>query len=207
MASQHELSHVKLVTPAYRQAGNAEVFDTFNLPGDLFFQGELYHLDYKLVPAGSTAELEVTFAPQAAHLVPLTVQGDNLVRLVLDNGMYAGGYTVVLDHPGREVLVPAAFYERQLALLQGPGFTNWAVGVSTNFVQVSREKPLSLRAGGPLRHHVDITPNRGSLSLQYQLVNDGGMSFFLTQQNSEEPPKAILRQGSRPLALVRFEFG
>ena len=56
----HSLSHVKLVTFPYRWAGNAEVYDAFNLPENLFLQDRAYHLDYHTESSNGTANLAVT---------------------------------------------------------------------------------------------------------------------------------------------------
>src|ERR1035437_4942510 len=53
----HNLSHVKLVTFPYRYAGNAEVFDAFNLPANLFVEGQAYCLDCRVERTGTRAGL------------------------------------------------------------------------------------------------------------------------------------------------------
>ena len=116
LAKIHSLSHVKLVTFPYRYAGDAEVYDAFNLPENLFFQDRAYHLDYHTEGSNGRANLAVTFNPAQPALGKLHVNGEYFRRVVLDAGMVPGGFTAILDsalrdgasaESGTDVQVPA----------------------------------------------------------------------------------------------------
>jgi 2-amino-4-hydroxy-6-hydroxymethyldihydropteridine diphosphokinase len=200
----HDLSHVKLVDFPFRYAGNAEVFDAFNAPADLFVQGQAYHLEYHVEPGGNLA---VSFRAFRTPLGKLHLSGDYIRRVVLDGG--AAEFTAVLDPPPTEVEVPAGFYPRQIVLLQRAGFTNVAAGLGTNLLTITETNLATLNVGGPLQSAVRISPDlpSGTVSLNYQLTNATGISFRLAFQDEKTPPRFEIRQGSSQVAQGRFEFG
>ena len=128
----HELSHVKLVTFPYRYAGNAEVFDAFNLPANLFLEGQAYRLDCQVERTGDQAGLALSFQQFQTPLGKLHLGGDFIHRIVLDSGASPDGITAVFDAPAADVEVPVGIYARQLVLLQRAAGTNVAVGLGTN---------------------------------------------------------------------------
>ncbi len=85
----HSLSHVKLVTFPYRNAGDAEVYDAFNVPENLFFQDRAYRMDYRMEGSNGPANLTVTFNPVQPALGKLHVAGEYFRRVVLDGGTCA----------------------------------------------------------------------------------------------------------------------
>ena len=157
----HDLSHVKLVTFPYRYAGNAEVFDAFNLPANLFLEGQAYRLDCRVERTGAQAGLALSFQQFQPPLGKLHLGGDFIHRIVLDGGGSPDGITAVLDAPAAEVEVPVGVYARQLVLLQRAGGTNFAVGLGTNRLAVTATNEARLDAGGPLRNTVEIASASG----------------------------------------------
>jgi hypothetical protein len=200
----HALSHVKLVDFPFRYAGNAEVFDAFNVPASLFLPGQAYRLEYHFKHGGN---LEVAFHAFQPPLGKLHLGGEDLRRVVLDGG--AAGITAVLDSPGTEVEVPAGIYPRQIVLLQRAGFTNVAVGLGTNTLAVTEAQPATLNAGGPLRNLVGVTPqpSSGVLFMSYLLKNAAGIAFRLAFEDQKAPPRLEIRQGDSLVAQDRFRFG
>jgi hypothetical protein len=216
LEKMHSLAHVKLVTFPYRWAGNAEVYDAFNLPENLFFQNRAYRMDYHTESSNGTANLAVTFNPAQVALGKLRVNGEYFQRLVLDGGMSPGGFTAILDsalrdHPGTEtgtdVQVPVGSYPRQIALLQREGHGNVAVGLATNPIVITEIGTNVLTAGGPLNGSVRIEPFPAQVRLDYQLTNASGILFHLVRQNENDPPRVEIRQGDKLLAQGAFEFG
>jgi len=200
----HALDHVKLVNFPFRYAGNAEVFDAFNLPTRLFVQGQAYRMDYHPESSGNLAA-----AFRAVHppLGKLHLGGDNVRRVVLDSG--DAGFTAVLDSPASEVEVPVGVYPRQIVLLQRAGFTNVAVGLGNSALAVTESNLPTLAAGGPLENAVAVSTrlSSGTVSLSYQLTNAAGISFRLAFQDERTPPRLEIRQGDSLIAQDRFEFG
>ena len=206
----HALSHVKLVNFPYRWAGNAEVFDAFNLPARLYFQNQAYRLDCRVEPADGSANLAVSFVRFDPPLGKIRLDGENIRRVVLDNGAATDGFAAVLDSPVAEVAVPAGAYPRQIVLLQHAGFTNLAVGLATNRLVVAEGTPASFSAGGPLRNGVALSPDPSGgarIRLDYQLTNAAGIPFCLAGQGEKSPPRLQIRQGDKLVAQGQFEFG
>ena len=200
----HELDHVKLVNYPFRLAGNAEVFDAFNVPARLFVEGQAYRVECRVEQGGN---LSVAFGALHPPITKLHLGGECIKRVVLDGG--SAGFTAVLDAPAGEVEVPAGVYPRQLVLLQRAGFTNVAVGLGRSPLTVAEGKPAGLDAGGPLHNAVGIspTPADGTLRLEYLLTNSAGISFRLAFQDEKAPPKWEVGQGDAVVAENRFRFG
>jgi hypothetical protein len=204
----HDLSHVKLVTFPYRYAGNAEVFDAFNLPASLFLEGHAYRLDCQVERSGAQAGLALGFQPFQPPLGKLHLGGDSIQRIVLDGGGSPDGITAVFDAPAADVEVPIGAYARQLVLLQRPGGTNFAVGLGTNWLAVTPTSDARLDAGGPLRNMVEIAgASGGTVSLQYRLANAGNVGFHLAIHDEKAPPLLAIRQGDGVVGHGKFEFG
>ena len=170
----------------------------------MFAKGQAYRLAYQ---AESKGKLAVTFEPLPAPLGRLELAGEHIRRVVLDGG--ADGFTAVLDSPGPKVEVPAGVYPRQVVLLQRAGSANVAAGLGTNRLAVTEGTPAKLSAGGPLRNLVAVSPEpeRGNVSLDYQLCNPSGMQFRLTAQDEKAPPRLEIRQGDALVAQGKFRFG
>ena len=200
----HDLSHVKLVDFPFRYAGNAEVFDAFNVPANLFLEGQAYQMEYRIESGGNLA---VAFRAVQPPRGKLHLGGDNLRRVVLDGG--SAGFTAALDSPPSEVEVPTGVYPRQIVLLQRAGFTNVAAGLGTNLLTVTGANLATLNPGGPLRNGVALSsdPSGGTVSLNYQLTNMAGIPFRLAFQDEKLPPRLEIRQGDRQVAEGRFRFG
>ena len=203
-----DLSHVKLVTFPYRYAGNAEVFDAFNLPANLFLEGQAYRLDYQAERAGTQAGLALSFQRFQAPLGKLHLGGGFIHRLVLDSGASSDGFTAVLNGPASDVEVPVGMYPRQLVLLHREGGTNFAVGLGTNQLAVTETKEASLDAGAPLQNRVEVArASGGTVSLQYRLANAGNIGFHLAIHSEKAPPQLTIRQVDAEVGRGRFEFG
>jgi 2-amino-4-hydroxy-6-hydroxymethyldihydropteridine diphosphokinase len=200
----HDLSHVKLVDFPFRYAGNAEVFDAFNVPANLFLEGQAYRIEYHVESGGNLAVAFRAFQPPRGKL---HLGGEYLRRVVLDGG--SAGFTAVLDSPLAELEVPAGVYPRQIVLLQRAGFTNIAAGLGTNLLTITETNLAALNVGGPLQNAVRISPDpsSGTVSLNYQLINVAGISFRLAYQDEKAPPRLEIRQGDRQVAQGRFRFG
>jgi hypothetical protein len=216
LAKVHSLAHVKLVTLPYRYASNAEVYDAFNLPENLFFQDRAYHLDYHTESSNGTANLAVTFNPVQPALGKLRVNGEYFRRVVLDGGMAPGGFTAILDsalrdRPGAEsgtdVQVPMGSYPRQIVLLQREGHTNVAVGIATNPIIITETGTNVFTAGGPLNNSVQMAPMDDQVSMSYRLTNASGVLFHLVQQDQKAPPGIEMKQGDKVVGQGTFEFG
>jgi hypothetical protein len=200
----HNLSHVKLVDFPFRYAGNAEVFDAFNAPANLFLEGQAYQIEYRVESGGN---LTVAFRAFQAPRGKLRLGGEYLRRVVLDGG--SAGFTAVLDSPPAEVEVPTGSYPRQIVLLQRAGFTNVAVGLGTNLLTIAETNLAALNVGGPLQNAVGISPDppSGTVSLNYQLTNAAGVSFRLAFQDEEAPPRFEICLDGNQVAQGRFNFG
>ena len=204
----HDLSHVKLVTFPYRYAGNAEVFDAFNLPANLFLEGHAYRLDCQVERTSAQAGLALGFQQFQPQLGKLHLGGDFIKRIVLDGGGSPDGITAVLDAPAADVEVPVGVYARQLVLLQRAGGTNVAVGLGTNRLVVTATNEASLDAGGPLRNKVEIASvSGGVVSLEYRLASAGDIGFRLAIHDEKAPPQLAIRQGHIVVGHGKFEFG
>jgi hypothetical protein len=218
----HSLAHVKLVTFPYRWAGNAEVYDAFNLPENLYFQDRAYHLDCHAETSNSPANLAVSFTPAQPALGKLRVKGEYLQRVVLDGGASPGAFTAILDsvsldgagtEPGMEVPVPVGAYPRQIVLLQRQGYTNVAAGVATNLIVVTETNANVFTAGGPLCNSVGLEQSSAMLrlgpvvTLNYQLTNASGLFFRMVHQDEKAPPQFEVRQGDTLVAQGAFHFG
>ena len=204
----HDLSHVKLVTFPYRYAGNAEVFDAFNFPARLFFEGQAYRLDCRIERTGTRAGLELSFQPFQAPLGKLHLGGDFIHRIVLDGGSLPDDITAVIDAPAAEIQVPMGIYARQLVLLQRAGGTNFAIGLGTNRLEVTETNGVRFDAGGPLRNQVEIArASGGTVSLQYRLANAANIGFHLAVHNEEAPPQLAILQADAQVGRGQFEFG
>ena len=200
----HDLSHVKLVDFPFRYAGNAEIFDAFNAPANLFLEGHAYQIEYRVENGGN---LTVAFRAFQAPRGKLRLGGEYLRRVVLHGG--SAGFTAVLDSPPAEVEVPTGSYPRQIVLLQRAGFTNVAVGLGTNLITIAETNLAALNVGGPLQNAVGISPDppSGTVSLNYLLTNAAGVSFRLAFQDEEAPPRFEICQGGSQIAQGRFDFG
>ena len=212
----HSLAHVKMVTFPYRWAGNAEVYDAFNLPENLFVQDRAYHLDYHAEAGNGPANLTVAFNPAQPALGRLRVSGQYLRRVVLDGGTSPGGFAAILDsvppdrasaETGTDVQVPVGLYPRQIVLLQRAGRTNLAVGLATNQIVITETNTNAFAAGGPLNNSVRIQPASGEVTLDYELTNASGILFHLVRQDETAPPRFEMRQGDKLVAQGTFEFG
>jgi hypothetical protein len=204
----HDLSHVKLVTFPYRYAGNAEVFDAFNLPSNLFFDGHAYRLDCRIERPAARAGLALSFQRFQTPLGKLHLGGGFIRRIVLDSGASPDGLAAVLDAPAADVEVPVGVYARQLVLLQREGGTNIAVGLGTNRLAVTETSEASLQAGGPLQNKVEIASAVGQrVSLQYRLSNAGDLGFHLVIHDEKAPPQLSIRQDGAEVGRGKFEFG
>jgi hypothetical protein len=203
----HELSHVRLVTFPYRHAGNAEVFDAFNLPANLFLEGRAYQLGCRIERTGDQAGLALSFQQFQTPLGKLHLGGDFIRRIVLDDGSSPEGITAVFDNPAADVEVPQGVYARQLVLLQGAGGTNVAVGLGTNRLAVTATNEARLDAGGPLRNRVEIgRAPRIAVTLHYRLANAAGIGFNLAIRN-RKAPRVTIRQANAVVGQGQFEFG
>jgi hypothetical protein len=203
----HELSHVKLVTFPYRYAGNAEVFDAFNLPANLFLEGRAYQLGCRIERTGAQAGLALSFQQFQTPLGKLHLGGDFIHQIVLDSGASPDGITAVFDAPAADVEVPVGIYARQLILLQRTGGTNVAVGLGTNRLVVTATNEARLDVGGPLRNMVEIgRASGGSVSLQYRLANTANIGFHLAVHN-KKAPRVDIRQANAVVGQGQFEFG
>jgi len=208
LAHIHDLSHVKLVTFPYRYAGNAEVFDAFNLPAKLFFDGQAYRLDCRVERPGPRAGLALSFQRFQTALGKLHLGGDFIQRIVLDSVNSPDGITAVFDAPAADVEVPIGTYARQLVLLQRAGGANFAVGLGTNRLAVTETNEARLEAGGPLQNKVEIaSASGGSVSLQYRLANAAGLGFHLVNHDEKAPPQLAIRQAGAEVGRGQFDFG
>lgn len=203
----HGFSHVKLVTFPYRYAGNAEVIDAFNLPGEIFLGGQAYRLACRIEPDTNPADLELGFVPVKVPLAKLQIGGEAIRRVVLDS-IAPEGFSVVLDRPAAEVEVPAGDYPRQIVLLQKEGETNIAAGIGGNRLSIGVAGVTRWHAGAPITNGVEIAANSGgSVSLRYLAANASGIPFHLEFQDKNNPPRVEISQAASVLAQGRFEFG
>jgi hypothetical protein len=216
LEKMHSRAHVKLVTFPYRYAGNAEVYDAFNLPENLFFQDRAYHLDCHAQSSNGSANLDVTFNPVQPALGKLRVNGEYFQRVVLDGGSSPGGFTAILDsvlqdrpsaQTGTDLQVPVGTYPRQIALLQREGHSNVALGIATNPIVITETATNVLTAGGPLNGSILIQSSPGQVRMDYQLTNASGILFHLVHQDEKVPPRVEIRQRDKLLAQGAFEFG
>jgi hypothetical protein len=204
----HDLSHVKLVTFPYRYAGNAEVFDAFNLPANLFLEGQAYRLNYQVERAEAKAGLALSFQRFQASLGKLHLGGEFIHRIVLDSGAVPDGFTALLNGPASDVEVPVGFYPRQLVLLHREGGTNFAVGLGTNRLEVKQAREARLDAGAPLQNKAEVArASGGTVSLQYRLANAANIGFHLAVHDEKVPPRLTIREADVEVGRGRFEFG
>jgi hypothetical protein len=218
----HSLAHVKLATFPYRWAGDAEIYDAFNLPENLCFQDRAYHLDCHTETGNGPANLAVTFNPAQPALGKLRVNGEYLHRVVLDGGASPGGFTAVLDSPspdhagaesGMDVQVPVGTYPRQIVLLQRQGYTNVAAAVVTNPIVVTETNTNVFTAGGPLHNSASFVQSSVMfrlgqvVSFNYQLTNASGLAFRMVNLDEKAPPQFEVRQGDNLVAQGSFQFG
>jgi hypothetical protein len=210
LAEVHGFSHIKLVTFPYRYAGNAEVFDAFNLPNRLFFQGQASQLEYQFVPNSTNTSLDLVFHPLPITLGKVRWEGENIRRVILDGSIRPDGMTAIFDRPTEETAVPVGIYQRPMVLLQRPEGTNIAAGISTNLVTVSETNVPHLYVGGPLSNLVSVRNSSysGGLPLEYSLVNHDGAPFHLVYQvERKTSPLLSIQQGAQQVGQGSFEFG
>lgn len=204
----HGFSHIKLVPTCYRWAGNAEVFDAFNLPANLFLDHQAYRLEYQVEATNGIGQLALKFQPSNPPLGTIRLQGEFLRQVVLDPGTNADGYTALLETPGNEVELPIGHYPMQLALLQREGHTNVAVGVATNVVTVTDRSVMMLDIGGPLTNGAKMNPPVfGNVPFEYSLVNGAGIEFRLAYCRESDPPRIEIRQGDTVVNIGTFSYG
>ena len=202
------LDLVKLVTSAHRCAGNAEVFDAFNLPAKLFLQDQAYRLDCQVDPRDAPAGLALRFEPVRAVLGRVRVGGDFIRRVVLDGSGSPDQFTAVIDAPGTEVQVPVGVYGRQMVRLQCEGGTNIAIGLGAARLAVAETNVAIFNAGAPLWQTVEVSGGAdGIVSLQYRLANAAGFGFRVALHNEKAPPQLVIRQRDNLVEEGRFRFG
>jgi hypothetical protein len=208
MKEIHGFSHLKLDLTRYRRAGNAEIIDAFNLPGNLFLDQQGYQLEYRIELTNGMGQLAIQFHPTQPALGKLQFDGEFVHQVVLDPGTSPEGYTCVFQMPTNAVEVPTGQYPLQITLLRREGYTNSAVGVVTNSVSVAESNLVKLQIGGPLVNTAKVgKPALGTVPLTYSLINDAGVAFDLMHRQRSAPPVVEIRQDHTVLDVGIFSYG
>ena len=180
--------------------------EAFPFSRKLFFGSQAYQVQCANEGQGDAAKVRVQFTEQKPSLGEVKITGVNVQRVTLEGGPYM----VVIDRPEATVRVPVGSYKSSKVCLR-KGSAEAHLDQRTQFsaagrITVNDTKPAVLTAGGPLTNSVSVIRQGRKLSLNYQLVGEGG-AYQLVNQDRSHPPEFTVYQGDQKVASGKFEFG
>lgn len=139
----------------------------------------------------------------------LRIEGKFINKLVLSKIEGDGPPEIVLDSPGASVsLSEGKYYWKEIALDGGESVglfssNNWFPEPGAR-ISISRDKPATLKVGGPLKSVITAQRSGNVLRLSYQLLGAGGEEYIA--DNRARPTYAVYRKGEQ-IASGSFEYG
>ncbi len=193
--------------------------DAFTFSPNLFFAGQAYRVDCSSVQQDGKLKYKVSFHEKEVELGELKLTGEFIERLVLVSSPLnrnrtpepPPAFTVVLDHPGKTVNVPAGAYHQFQVLVTSGGISAHNVfseGSSRPPVVVAQNAAAPpIEAGGPLTNSVKGVQQGRTLTLNYELLGSGGIAYQLCSQDRSKPPGFTIYRNGKAIHSGRFEFG
>jgi hypothetical protein len=184
--------------------------DGFNFCRDLFLGHQAYRVDWACVRQDGAPKFKLELKERSTALGELRLTGKFIQRLILTgspNLPVAAPFTVVLDRPEPTVKIPLGSYSRCQIQLEAGGARACRSAPLAPAVFVGSSNLAVLTAGGPLTNSLDVAPQGGSLSLNYQLVGAEGAPYQLRRQDSHQYPGWVVYRKGKVIDTGRFQFG
>lgn len=156
----------------------------------------------RCLPAGCLMVL-VAFASVGAaqDRGELTIEGTHITRLVLCHS--SDNHIEKWSNLEGSIRLPVGTYSVQQLELRGG--CNWQ-GSGLAKIEVGKDKPAVLKAGGPLRQTIDVTRQGRTLVLNYRLLGIGGEQYTSPKQPDKRATFTVYR-GDKAIATGAFEYG
>jgi len=137
----------------------------------------------------------------AADRGELKIEGTHIARLVLRRD---DGHTEKWSDLGRSVSLPVGTYSVQELKLRGdcPVQSPAILG----HIEVTKNKPAMLKAGGPLRQKVEVKRQGRTLVLSYRLLGIGDEAYGPPGSPDKRASFTVYR-GEKVIATDAFEYG
>jgi hypothetical protein len=136
---------------------------------------------------------------QSSALGELKLEGKHIERLVLRR---MDGHIERFDRPAETIKLPVGEYLLD-ASLKGRYSCRFPSGDSR--VTVTKDKPVVLKFGAPLKQTVKAQRRGRILVLNYELLGVGGESYASPDRST--PPTFTIYKGDKEIASDKFEFG
>lgn len=131
----------------------------------------------------------------------LKIEGEHINRLVLDGD---GSQTESWSDPNATVSLPVGTYTvRELTLMDDLAVQN---PNALGRIEITKDAPAVLKAGGPLRQMIDIRRHGRTLTLHYRLVGIGEEAYR-SPRRPEQRGTFTVYCGDKAIGQGAFEYG
>ncbi|OHB77907.1 MAG: hypothetical protein A2Z25_23200 [Planctomycetes bacterium RBG_16_55_9] len=135
------------------------------------------------------------------ELGELRLEGKHIERLVLQR---KDGHTEQINRPDETISLPIGEYRFQDVRLKDGFNSRPRVTLKYDWVAVTKDKPVIIKVGAPLKQTVNIERQGPILKFNYTLTGMGGETYAVT--NSKHPTFTVFK-GSKEVGSGAFEFG
>lgn len=140
-----------------------------------------------------------SLAAQDSNLCELKLEGKFIQYIVLIDENNKGQ---TLNQSEESINLPEGTYRVGQIHLQG-GYVNY--NYKRREITLTKDKPATLKIGGPLKQTLDVQRQGTILKLDYKLVGIGDESY--TQNDRTKPPQFAIYNGDKQIAAGQFQFG
>jgi hypothetical protein len=132
----------------------------------------------------------------------LKLEGSHIEQIILRR---RDGQTEKLKEPGETINLPLGEYRLQQVNLVG-GYASWVLKLSEhNWFKVSKDKPVVLKVGAPLKNVIGVKRRGRVLVLDYKLLGIGGESY--TGGDRRKPPSFTVYKNDQIIDSDKFQYG
>ncbi len=170
------------------------------IPACIVVDGTPYKVEGSLSETSGGATVRLAFSGVDTPTGEIRLEGQHIEKLVLRRQ----DDTSLLYVSGNPIRVPTGTYTVHTIALDG-GWTSNEPG-SRSAVIVRAGKTAPLKAGGPLKHDVELTTSGASVLLTYTVRGVGGEAYQVSGSQAKPPEFAVYRGDTR-IASGNFEYG
>jgi hypothetical protein len=191
----------------FQVPGVSKNLPRLQVPKSLFFDSHNYDVSFEFQPGTNKPTLQFRLKESKKPMGKLNIDGKHIALLALESG----SSTVVLHHPEKRVLIPAADYLCTDIYLHGGDtglFQPERISqTESELISIPKDGSATFKAGGPLKSTVEVKRAGSILTLDYKLVGADERSYEHVYGRSDKPPTLAIYKGDKKIASGEFEFG
>jgi len=132
----------------------------------------------------------------------LRIEGQSIKQLILED---RAGQHREFNQPGPAVTLPAGEHRLYELTLENGLRASPRPARAEDWIGVGEDRPATLKVGPPLRQIIRIQRQGRCMTLQYELVGQGGESYAVPR--SSPPPAFVVYKGQRRVISGSFKPG